>query len=146
MLLIRASLIAALSLSSFASMAAEVIDVYRNESCGCCKAWIEHLEDNGFTVQDHVENDMSAIKQRLGVPYAMGSCHTGVYQGKFVEGHVPASDILALKQRNDLLGLAVPGMPLGSPGMEMGARKEAYDVVGLHKDGQSEVIQHYAGE
>ena len=135
-----------LTLSSLAVSASEVIDVYRSESCGCCKAWIEHLEESGFSVNDHVEGDMGAVKQRLGVPYELGSCHTGVYQGKFVEGHVPASDILALKQRNDLLGLAVPGMPMGSPGMEMGSRKDAYQVLGLDKDGQTQVISEYPAE
>lgn len=88
------------------------IDVHRDANCGCCKAWISHLQDNGFTVNDHVEADMSAVKQKLGVPPRLASCHTGVIDGKFVEGHVPAADILKLRQRPDLIGAAVPGMPM----------------------------------
>ncbi|WP_050397320.1 DUF411 domain-containing protein, partial [Pseudomonas aeruginosa] len=80
------------------------IDVHRDANCGCCKDWIKHLEANGFKVTDHVEADMSAVKSRLGVPYSMGSCHTGVIDGKFVEGHVPAADILKLRERADLVG------------------------------------------
>ncbi len=76
------------------------IDVHRDANCGCCKDWIKHLEANGFKVTDHVEADMSAVKSRLGVPYSMGSCHTGVIDGKFVEGHVPAADILKLRERS----------------------------------------------
>ena len=119
------------------------IDVHRDANCGCCKDWIKHLEHNGFTVNDHVEADMSAVKTKLGVPYSMGSCHTGVIDGKFVEGHVPASEVLKLRERADLVGAAVPGMPAGSPGMEMGDRVDAYQVVGLSRTGQREVLADY---
>ena len=85
---------------------------------------------------------MSAVKSRLGVPYSMGSCHTGVIDGKFVEGHVPAADILK-RERADLVGAAVPGMPVGSPGMEMGDRQDAYQVVGLTRSGQASVLAEY---
>lgn len=119
------------------------IDVHRDAYCGCCKDWIAHLEANGFTVNDHVEADMAAVKQRLGVPARLASCHTGVVNGQFVEGHVPAADILRLQKRPDLLGVAVPGMPIGSPGMEMGARQDPYQVIGLDKDGRETVISQY---
>ncbi|MCY1275957.1 hypothetical protein D3C76_716120 [compost metagenome] len=119
------------------------IDVHRDANCGCCKDWIKHLEDNGFSVRDHVEPNMSEVKTRLGVPYSMGSCHTGVIDGKFVEGHVPAADILKLRERSDLVGAAVPGMPVGSPGMEMGSRHDAYQVVGLGKGGERVVLADY---
>ncbi|MBO3276802.1 DUF411 domain-containing protein [Pseudomonas schmalbachii] len=119
------------------------IDVHRDANCGCCKDWIGHLEQNGFKVNDHVEPDMSAVKTRLGVPHSMGSCHTGVIDGKFVEGHVPAADILKLRERADLVGAAVPGMPAGSPGMEMGNRHDAYQVVGLSKTGEKVVLANY---
>lgn len=119
------------------------IDVYRDPSCGCCKSWIKHLESNGFEVTDHVESDMSAVKTRLGVPPRLASCHTGVINGQFVEGHVPAGDILALKERPDLLGIAAPGMPAGSPGMEMGDRHDAYTVIGLDKNQQDQPLKHY---
>ncbi|MCY1273280.1 hypothetical protein D9M68_213820 [compost metagenome] len=122
-----------------------VIDVHRDANCGCCKAWISHLQDNGFEVRDHVEADMAAVKTRLGVPHGLGSCHTGVIDGQFVEGHVPAADILKLRQRPDLLGAAVPGMPAGSPGMEMGERRDAYQVIGLQRDGQRQVLAEYPG-
>ncbi|MDH1262403.1 DUF411 domain-containing protein [Pseudomonas sp. GD03944] len=122
------------------------IDVHRDANCGCCTAWISHLQDNGFTVNDHVEPDMAAVKQRLGVPPRLGSCHTGVIDGKFVEGHVPAADILKLRARPDLLGAAVPGMPTGSPGMERGNIRDAYQVIGLDKQGGEQVITAYPAQ
>src|SRR5690554_418672 len=109
-----------------------VIDVHRDANCGCCKDWIRHLEDNGFAVRDHVETDMVAVKMKLGVPPRLASCHTAVIDGRFVEGHVPADQVLELRKRPDLRGLAVPGMPVGSPGMEMGGRQDAYQVIGLN--------------
>ncbi|SDO86465.1 DUF411 domain-containing protein [Ectopseudomonas guguanensis] len=138
-----------LALCLFTSLAqageALTIDVHRDANCGCCKAWIDHLQDNGFTVNDHVEADMSAVKQKLGVPPRLASCHTGVIDGKFVEGHVPAADILKLRQRPDLIGAAVPGMPMGSPGMEYGNRIDAYQVIGLDKQRQDVVLSDYPG-
>ncbi len=141
---LRIATLAALLLSGAAQAAdALTIDVHRDANCGCCKDWIKHLEANGFTVHDHVEPDMHAVKQRLGVAPRLASCHTGVIDGKFVEGHVPAAQILELRQRPDLLGLAVPGMPAGSPGMEYGDRKDAYQVIGLTKAGTDEVLAEY---
>ncbi|MDR8014975.1 DUF411 domain-containing protein [Ectopseudomonas guguanensis] len=138
-----------LALCLFTSLAqageALTIDVHRDANCGCCKAWIDHLQDNGFTVNDHVEADMSAVKQKLGVPPRLASCHTGVIDGKFVEGHVPAADILKLRQRPDLIGAAVPGMPMGSPGMEYGDRVDAYQVIGLDNQRQDVVLSDYPG-
>ncbi|PWB31831.1 metal-binding protein [Pseudomonas sp. SDI] len=131
-----------LALSGLAQ-AAQTIDVYRDPNCGCCKEWISHLRDNGFTVNDHVEPNMSAVKQRLGVAPRLASCHTGVIDGKFVEGHVPAEQIQLLAKRPDLRGLAVPGMPMGSPGMEMGDHKDAYQVIGLTAAGTDEVVAEY---
>ncbi|TWC31719.1 hypothetical protein FBY03_11955 [Pseudomonas sp. SJZ079] len=121
------------------------IDVYRDPNCGCCKAWIGHLQDNGFSVNDHLEADMPALKQRLGVPPRLASCHTGVIDGRFVEGHVPAADILKLRQQPDLLGAAVPGMPTGSPGMERGDIRDAYQVIGLGPNGDERVLSEYPG-
>ncbi len=122
------------------------IDVHRDANCGCCKAWIEHLESNGFQVRDHVEADMAAVKTRLGVPHQLGSCHTGVIDGKFVEGHVPASDIFKLRARPDLIGAAVPGMPMGSPGMEMGDRKDAYKVIVVGEEGKQSILTEYPAD
>ena len=121
------------------------VEVWKDPNCGCCKDWISHLEANGIQVNDHVESDMNAVKQRLGVPPRLASCHTGVIDGKFVEGHVPAKDGLDLRQRRDLLGAAVPGMPHGSPGMETG-RVDAYQVIGLSKNGQGSVLADYPAE
>ncbi|WP_308584407.1 DUF411 domain-containing protein [uncultured Pseudomonas sp.] len=119
------------------------IDVHRDANCGCCKHWISHLESNGFKVNDHVEANMSEVKQRLGVAPRLGSCHTAVIDGKFVEGHVPAEQVLALRKRDDLLGIAAPGMPLGSPGMEVNGRSDAYQVIGLTRDGNDVVVAEY---
>ena len=142
-----AAAIGALFISSQA-LAAELIpiDVHRDANCGCCKAWISHMEDNGFKVTDHVETDMSAVKQKLGVAPRLASCHTAVINGKFVEGHVPADQVLALSKRDDLKGMAVPGMVTGSPGMEMGDRVDAYQVIGVTQDGSDQVIADYPAQ
>ncbi|MNO88529.1 hypothetical protein D3C76_799820 [compost metagenome] len=143
----RIALLALLATSSLAQAAPALnIDVYRDPNCGCCKAWIKHLQDNGFTVKDHEEANMSAVKERLGVAPRLASCHTGVIDGKFVEGHVPADQVKALLARDDLRGLAVPGMPVGSPGMEMGDRKDAYQVIGLTQAGADQVVAEYPGK
>lgn len=119
------------------------IDVHRDANCGCCKEWVKHLELNGFKVFDHVESNMSVIKQNLGVPQGLASCHTAVIDGKFVEGHVPAEEIKKLSGRSDLVGIAVPGMPAGSPGMEYGQKPQPYKVLGVTKAGAQEVFADY---
>ncbi|MEX5684847.1 DUF411 domain-containing protein [Pseudomonas silesiensis] len=139
----RLSAVAAVFIASTAHATEPLtIDVHRDANCGCCKKWISHLEENGFKVADHVETDMSAIKQRLGVAPRLASCHTAVINGKFVEGHVPAEQVRALLKR-DLAGIAVPGMPAGSPGMEVDGVKHAYKVIGLTADGRDEVVADY---
>lgn len=141
---LRLATFAALFIGSAAHAAEPLtIDVYRELYCGCCKKWIKHLEANGFTVIDHVETNMSAVKQELGVAPHLSSCHTAVINGKFVEGHVPAEQIVALSKRSDLLGIAVPSMPVGSPGMEDGGMQEAYQVIGLTNAGADQVIAEY---
>ena len=142
---LRLAALSALLLTSLAQAAAPIaIDVHRDANCGCCKKWIEHLQANGFKVNDHVESNMSEVKQRLGVAPRLASCHTAVIDGKFVEGHVPAEQVLALRKRPDLLGVAAPGMPMGSPGMEMdGMPADAYQVIGLTRDGQDVVVADY---
>ena len=122
------------------------IDVHRDANCGCCKKWIAHLEANGFKVVDHVETDMIAVKQKLGVAPRLASCHTAVIDGKFVEGHVPAEQIRELSGRKDLVGIAVPGMPAGSPGMEVDGVNHAYQVIGLTKSGEDRVVANYPAE
>ncbi len=124
----------------------QTIDVHRDPNCGCCSKWIAYLRDNGFTVNDHLEDNMSAVKARLGVPDKLASCHTGVVNGKFVEGHVPVQQIAELAKRADLKGVAAPGMPMGSPGMESGNRKSAYQVIGLTNQDKELVVADYPAQ
>ncbi|MDY0836826.1 DUF411 domain-containing protein [Pseudomonas sp. SED1] len=141
---LRLAVLSALLMSPLAQAAELIpIDVHRDANCGCCKKWIAHLESNGFKVNDHVETNMSEVKQRLGVAPRLASCHTGVIDGKFVEGHVPADQVLALRKRDDLLGIAAPGMPMGSPGMEMDGSSDAYQVIGLTREGKDVVVADY---
>lgn len=93
--------------------------VHKSPSCGCCGLWVKHLEDSGFQVEVRNSDDVNPVKQRLGVPYGKGSCHTAEIGGYFIEGHVPAEDIKRLlAEKPDAKGLVLPGMPMGSPGME----------------------------
>lgn len=140
----RLSILAALFMASAVQATDSLsIDVHRDANCGCCKKWISYLEENGFKVNDHVENNMSAVKQQLGVAPRLTSCHTAVIDGKFVEGHVPVAQIIELTKRKDLAGIAVPGMPAGSPGMEVGGAQHAYQVIGLTKSGKDQVVAEY---
>lgn len=123
-------------------------EVWKDPQCGCCKDWVAHLESNGFAVTVH-ETGNTAARARLGVAQKYGSCHTASIGGYAIEGHVPAREIhRLLREKPAALGLAVPGMPLGSPGMDgavYGGRKHAFDVVLLAKDGSGKVYQHYEG-
>lgn len=106
-----------------------VATVYKSPTCSCCNKWVEHLRANGFPVQVREPADLNAVKDEYEVPRDMRSCHTAVIDGYVVEGHVPAADIQRLLQeRPEATGLAVPGMPLGSPGMEVDNRRQAYTV------------------
>jgi len=118
--------------------------VYKTASCGCCGAWIEHLESHGFPVEAHDVDNLDSIKQRVGVPYGMGSCHTAEVGGYFIEGHVPATEIQRLlTEKPHAKGLTVPGMPVGSPGMEQGGRVDPYRVLLVHEDGSTSVYAEY---
>lgn len=126
-----------------ATILAPVIDVYKSASCGCCGAWVEHLQKNGFTVRAHNVANAPAYRAKFGIPDALGSCHTGMVDGYALEGHVPARDIKRLlAQRPKAVGLAVPGMPQGSPGMET-AQSDPYDVLLVQANGRHSVYQHY---
>lgn len=143
----RFAMLLTLASASFAHASpAQLIDVYRDPNCGCCSKWIAYLRDHGFTVNDHVEENMSAVKAKLGVPEKLMSCHTGVVNGKFIEGHVPVQQIVELEGRADLMGVAAPGMPMGSPGMEAGEHKSAYQIIGLTKTGQQQVVADHPAE
>ena len=149
----RRWLIAAAALASLpAAMrtrAAErtLVEVWKSPSCGCCKDWVTHLEGNGFAVKVN-EVGNTGMRGRLGIPAALGSCHTALVGGYAIEGHVPARDIQRLlAERPSAIGLAVPGMPIGSPGMdgpEYGSRRERYDVLLLRKDGSTAVFASHA--
>jgi hypothetical protein len=123
-----------------------LVDVWKDPNCGCCQDWVQHLEANGFQVKLHDGGNLEA-KARLGVPRALGGCHTAQVGGYAVEGHVPAREIRRLlKERPKAVGLAVPGMPVGSPGMNgpiYGNKKDPYDVLLIQADGSSQVYQSY---
>jgi hypothetical protein len=117
-------------LPALAALGARQMTVYKTPACGCCGKWVEHIEQAGIKVTAHNLNDLTEIRATLGIPQSLQSCHAGVIEGLAVEGHVPADVILkALKEKPQGTLLAVPGMPVGSPGMEAGARKDAYDVI-----------------
>jgi len=123
-----------------------LVEVWKDPSCGCCGDWVSHMEASGFQVQVHDTGNAPARK-RLGVPEAMGSCHTGLVAGYALEGHVPAREIQRLlKERPRAIGLAVPGMPVGSPGMDgalYNGRKDPYNVMLLLAGDKSRVYQSY---
>ena len=120
------------------------VDVFKSPYCGCCGAWIEHMKAAGFSVKATDVDDTSAVRGRLGMPDRFGSCHTALVEGYVLEGHVPAVEVKRLlAQRPKALGLAVPGMPSGSPGMEVGTRQDPYDVFLIDRSGGARVFAHY---
>jgi len=121
------------------------LTVHRSASCGCCKNWMAHMEKHGFVLKDQPSADMDAVKARLGVPDYLASCHTAVVDGYLVEGHVPAGDVKALltAKKGTAAGLAVPGMPAGTPGMEMGDKKDRFRVIVFDKAGNADQFREY---
>ena len=119
--------------------------VTKTASCGCCHLWVEHMQQAGFIVQVNDVEDMSPVKERVGVPYGKGSCHTAEIGGYFVEGHVPAEDVKRLlAQKPAAKGITVPGMPMGSPGMEVAdGRVQPYVVELVAKDGSTSPFAHH---
>jgi hypothetical protein len=136
-----APIVASLGLSS--AHAGPAVEVWKDPTCGCCSEWIAHLRRAGFGVTAHDSGNAAArAKARIALRYA--SCHTALVDGYAIEGHVPAREILRLlKEKPRAIGLAVPGMPIGSPGMEQGGRVEAYSVLLLHRDGGSSTYAKY---
>ena len=113
------------------------IVVYKSPTCGCCSKWVDHLRDAGFTVTTQDMNDLRQIKMSNGVPQQLAACHTGIVDGYVIEGHVPADVIQRLLlERPEVVGIAVPGMPMGSPGME-GRHKQPYDVLTFDREGNT---------
>jgi hypothetical protein len=125
---------------------APLVEVWKSPTCGCCKDWIRHLEAHGFRVRAHDQGNSDA-RAALGIPLAYGSCHTARVGGYAIEGHVPAREIRRLlKDKPAATGLAVPAMPIGSPGMdgpEYGGRKDPYDVLLVRRDGSTGIYQSY---
>ena len=120
------------------------VTVWKTPNCGCCKEWVSHLRSNGFDVVTHDVKDTAPTRQKLGLAEKFGSCHTGLLGTYVLEGHVPAREMRRLlREKPQALGLAVPGMPMGSPGMEMGNTRDAYDVLLVLADGSSRVYQSY---
>lgn len=114
--------------------------VYKTEHCGCCLGWVKHMEDNGFKVEVKTDNNLDPIRQALGVPPKLQSCHSAKIDRYFVEGHVPAEDVKRLlAERPNAMGIAVPKMPIGSPGMEQGNYKEPYETILLERGGKQSV-------
>ncbi len=122
------------------------ITVYKSPTCGCCQKWADHLTAAGFATELINRGGITTLKNEWGVPEALHSCHTGKIDGYVIEGHVPASAIKRLlAERPQAAGLAVPGMPIGSPGME-GGEPETYDVVLFGKDGQKTFAKYRGGD
>ncbi|MGE4459131.1 MAG: DUF411 domain-containing protein [Stenotrophomonas sp.] len=123
--------------AAHAAHATQVVHVHKDANCGCCNGWIAHMRAAGFTVVAHDSTDMAAVKQRLGIPLSQASCHTAEVGGYVLEGHVPAADVQRLlREKPAARGLVLPGMPIGSPGMESAdGRRETFTVDLLGKDG-----------
>lgn len=136
----------ALPLTTFAAEQSPepLLEVWKSPSCGCCQDWVAHLQANGFRTQVH-ETDDPPVRAKLGMPVAYRGCHAARVDGYTIEGHVPAADIRRLlKERPNAVGLAIPGMPIGSPGMDgpaYGGRRDPYDVLLVAKDGSARVYQ-----
>lgn len=125
---------------------ARSLKVYKSPTCGCCDKWIDHLRANGLGVEAENRRDMSTVKAMNGIPQEVASCHTGFIEGYFIEGHVPAAEVKRLlAERPKIAGLAVPEMPIGSPGME-GPRPERYQVYAIGSDGTKSVWSRHGRE
>ncbi len=131
-----------------AAAALPVVTVYKSPTCGCCEDWITHMEENGYVIDAHDTNDLVAVKAENNVPSQLQSCHTAIVDGYVIEGHVPAEDVSRLlADRPAVTGLAVPGMPVGSPGMEMdGYAPQPFDVIAFDQAGDIEVFASHNQE
>lgn len=125
--------------------AAPLVEVFKSPTCGCCGNWVKHMQANGFIVRTTDMNDLTQIKKSRGVPAAVESCHTAVVNGYVVEGHVPAADVhRLLKEKPAIAGIAVGGMPLGSPGMDFpGTKAQPYNVMAFDKNGATRVFARH---
>lgn len=132
---------------TFASSASPSIEIWKSPTCGCCKDWLEYMQKNGFTVATIHSAGNTNARKALGIPSKFGSCHTAKIDGYAIEGHVPAQDIRRLlKEKPNAIGLAVPEMPIGSPGMdgpEYKGQKDQFQVLLIQKDGTAAVYRQY---
>lgn len=136
--------VAAMRLPALAAGSLPQMEVFKSPTCGCCGAWVEHLKKAGFVVSVTEVEDTSTARRKYGLPDKFGSCHTGIVDGYVVEGHVPAVQVKRLlAMKPSAIGLAVPGMPVGSPGMEMGDTQDPYDVLLIDKRGRETVFARY---
>jgi hypothetical protein len=127
-----------------AADAATQVHVYKTESCDCCRKWVQHLAAAGFSTRVTNTDDTAGVRKRLGMPDAFGACHTATVDGYVIEGHVPAAEIRRLlASRPPAVGLAVPSMPVGSPGMEYGDRQDRYQVLLVDRKGRETVFASY---
>lgn len=138
--------LATLTLLSGHALAADVIN-HKSPYCGCCTEWTKHMQDAGFTVSEKLHENINPIKQKLGITPELASCHTAEIDDYVFEGHIPAEDINAFLENppRNAKGLAVPGMPMGSPGMEYGNEKDEYSVYAFNEKGQVFEYRHYQG-
>jgi len=138
--------LALLAAPAIGAQAAVAVEVWKDPHCGCCEDWVVHLRQAGFSVKVNDQGN-DAARKRLGIPDALGSCHTGSVQGYALEGHVPVKDIRRLlREKRRAVGLAVPGMPVGSPGMDGAVykgRKDPFNVLLVAKDGSNTVFTAY---
>jgi hypothetical protein len=139
------ALVAASGLALGGQRPADTVSVYKDAGCGCCAKWIEHLEQHGFATTTNNVANMDEIKTKHGVPPHVRSCHTGIVAGYVIEGHVPAADVRRLLKERPagVVGLAVPGMPVGSPGMEVGSRVQPYSVLAFDKERKTTVFARH---
>lgn len=137
-----AVLMLAASVGGRAQSRPAVVEVYKSPTCGCCSKWVDHLRSHGFEVRATNTEKVDELKAKHGIPRQARSCHTALVGGYVVEGHVPAADVQRLlKERPQVVGIAVPGMPIGSPGMEVaGVKPHAFNVISFTKDGSTRVF------
>ena len=146
----REFLIGTLSITTFPTSvlaSSDALIVNRTETCGCCGAWVESINSAGLRTEVNFvdEQTLGLIKSQLGIPLELSSCHTATIGSYFIEGHVPAEDVeRLLKEKPTALGLSVPGMPIGSPGMEMGNNKEPFDTLLVFKNGKTQIFNRHS--
>jgi len=141
-------LAAVVTMSAFSAHAedAPLMKVYKSPTCGCCSKWVEHMRDAGFEVETSNVRDVGVYKREYGLPPELASCHIGIVDGYVVEGHVPADDVIRmLKEKPAIKGIAVPGMPIGSPGME-GPNPDRYETLSFDANGTIEVFATHGPE